>query len=96
MIALSRRLQHEWAELSEKLSDAIDPQIKYGGGRPDIRTLMDSLSQIVAGIEADEASIPQWQDHPLRQRLETDTQHRRAQIRAMLQRLATDVGGVGE
>jgi ppGpp synthetase/RelA/SpoT-type nucleotidyltranferase len=25
-------MQHWWAELSEKLSDTIDPEIKYGGG----------------------------------------------------------------
>ena len=31
-IQVRTALQHLWAELSEKLSDVIDPAIKYGGG----------------------------------------------------------------
>ena len=31
-IQLRTELQQKWAELSEKLSDLIEPSIKYGGG----------------------------------------------------------------
>src|SRR5207247_5738309 len=35
-------LQHWWAELSERLSDAFDPALKYGGGPEEVRdTLLD-------------------------------------------------------
>lgn len=39
-------LQHLWAELSEKLSDVFDPDIKYGGGHDAIRRLLATLVQI--------------------------------------------------
>lgn len=44
-------LQHVWAELSEKLSDIIDPSIKYGGGEEQIRQILTELSGEVAEIE---------------------------------------------
>ncbi len=37
--------QHQWAELSEKLSDVIDPAIKYGGG--DDEDAEDALHNMV-------------------------------------------------
>ena len=36
-------LQHEWAELSERFSDKIDPAIKYGGG---VSTIQESLLKL--------------------------------------------------
>lgn len=44
-------LQDLWAEFSEKLSDTIDPSIKYGGGQEQIRQLLTQLSGFVAAIE---------------------------------------------
>lgn len=37
-------LQHAWAELSQKLSDVIDPAIKYGGGDPELVSLLAATS----------------------------------------------------
>lgn len=44
-------LQDLWAELSEKLSDVIDPNIKYGGGHNDIRCLLANISERIARLE---------------------------------------------
>ncbi len=38
-------LQHNWAELSEKLSDKIDPSIKYGGGNKMTQELLLKMSR---------------------------------------------------
>lgn len=53
-IQVRSRLQHLWAELSEKLSDVIDPSIKYGGGGEQIRQMLTELSGFVAEIEVRE------------------------------------------
>jgi GTP pyrophosphokinase len=46
-------IQHYWAESSEKLSDA-DPAVKYGGGAPEVRDILDRWSRSAAAIEAAE------------------------------------------
>lgn len=50
-------LQHEWAELSERFSDKIDPSIKYGGGIKIIQENLLSLSQHYENYEKLEADI---------------------------------------
>lgn len=45
-------LQNEWANLSEDLFHRVDPEIKYGGGPPALRSALDHLSQ--QGAELDE------------------------------------------
>lgn len=45
-------LQHLWAELSEKLSDVVNPAIKYGGGDEDIQTTLQTFSSLVAKQES--------------------------------------------
>jgi len=93
-VQVRTQLQHEWAELSEKLSDAVDPQIKYGGGRAHTQELMKSLSEVVATVETDEAGLSRWEDRPTREWFETMTQKRHEMIRSLLKRLAADVRGV--
>ncbi len=45
-------LQHLWAEFSEKLSDVIDPSIKYGGGEENsISELLQKQAVSIANIE---------------------------------------------
>ncbi len=44
-------LQHAWAELSEKLSDRFGTELKYGGGREDVRALLSSLSGTIGDFE---------------------------------------------
>ena len=50
-------LQHNWAELSEKFSDKIDPAIKYGGGIKDIQEFLYALSGQVKDYEELEIKI---------------------------------------
>jgi len=72
-IQVRTTLQHLWAEFSEKLSDVVDPAIKYGGGPPDWRRVLDGISETVARVEALEL-----------QRVSTE---RRKEIRAVRQQL---------
>lgn len=50
-VQIRTSLQHLWAELSEKLSDTIDPKIKYGGGDEEVRQTLDRASELVARCE---------------------------------------------
>lgn len=65
--------QHLWAELSERISDAIDPAVKYGGGPDEVRALLGSLSSTLARIEGMELKADEPADRlfSLRQRLHT-------------------------
>jgi putative GTP pyrophosphokinase len=50
-IQVRTELQHLWAQLSEKLSDARGSAIKYGGGDSESRRLLSTLSQTVKDLE---------------------------------------------
>lgn len=50
-------LQDLWAQLSEKLADAIDPAIKYGGGSDSTRSLLAFASAQVASLESYERAV---------------------------------------
>jgi ppGpp synthetase/RelA/SpoT-type nucleotidyltranferase len=54
-------LQHLWAELSEKVSDIIDPALKYGGGEADTRSMLMEFSSLVANNESDETQLTEIQ-----------------------------------
>ena len=56
-IQVRSTLQHLWAEFSEKLSDVIDPRIKYGGGAEDIQALLQGNTAIVTENENLELNI---------------------------------------
>jgi ppGpp synthetase/RelA/SpoT-type nucleotidyltranferase len=56
-IQVRTALQHMWAELSEKLSDVVDPAIKYGGGRDPFRTILANTSSLVERVEAEEQRL---------------------------------------
>jgi ppGpp synthetase/RelA/SpoT-type nucleotidyltranferase len=49
-------LQHVWAQLSERLSDA-NPAIKYGGGAEHIRAILDRLSMVMAEYDSDQVRL---------------------------------------
>ena len=51
-IQVRTEIQNEWANLSEDLFHRVDPEIKYGGGPPTLRSALDYLSQ--EGAELDE------------------------------------------
>ena len=56
-IQVRTELQHLWAQLSEKLSDLIDPAIKYGGGTPEARAVMSMGSEHIAELEEFEIEL---------------------------------------
>ena len=64
-IQVRSRLQHLWAELSEKCSDVFDDSgIKYGGGREAVRRMLKNFSEMVADGENEETSEEsiQWKE----------------------------------
>jgi ppGpp synthetase/RelA/SpoT-type nucleotidyltranferase len=50
-VQVRTELQHIWAQLSEKLSDTIDPSIKYGGGSDLLKSKLARLSENVGKVE---------------------------------------------
>jgi len=53
-IQVRTALQHGWAEVSEKASDVLDPEIKYGGGPESLRSRLSRSSESVAAYEVAE------------------------------------------
>jgi putative GTP pyrophosphokinase len=60
-IQVRTRLQHLWAEISEKFADEFGIEVKYGRGLPAVRRALDATSSLVAQIERLEGS-PQVAD----------------------------------
>jgi putative GTP pyrophosphokinase len=56
-IQVRTSLQHLWAELSEKLSDVVHPEIKYGGGTEEAQKILTGKSAIVRDEEALETEL---------------------------------------
>ncbi|HLL73488.1 MAG TPA: hypothetical protein VK363_18755 [Pyrinomonadaceae bacterium] len=56
-IQVRTSLQHLWAELSEKLSDIVDPAIKYGAGNRNVRSILRGTSDMVIGMESLETKL---------------------------------------
>ena len=50
-IQVRTELQHLWAQLSEKMSDLLDPAIKYGGGIREAQGLLTGFSKEIAELE---------------------------------------------
>jgi len=59
-IQVRTMLQHLWAELSEKLSDVLDPALKYGGGPSQEHDLLLTTSSLIAEIEQHETTQGSW------------------------------------
>jgi len=56
-IQVRTALQHLWAEVSEKLSDVVDPTIKYGGGGGDILLFLMTASDEIILVESAENDL---------------------------------------
>jgi len=56
-IQVRSELQHQWAELSEKLSDVIDPAIKYGAGDASALALLSEMTELIETVETIEANL---------------------------------------
>lgn len=50
-VQLRTRLQHLWAEISERFADVVDPGLKYGVGDPEALRFLAVISETIAGIE---------------------------------------------
>jgi ppGpp synthetase/RelA/SpoT-type nucleotidyltranferase len=50
-------LQHLWAEVSEKISDVVDPAIKYGVGDKDILLILALMSERIMQQETIETEL---------------------------------------
>jgi putative GTP pyrophosphokinase len=98
-------LQHLWAELSEKLSDVKDPSIKYGGGEPQMQTLLQEMSLIIFKHEIIESGIEkqlrQWSANDrvpesTRRDLETlhEVAHKNRQV--IFERLRNNIEAMGK
>jgi len=62
-IQVRSSLQHLWAELSERISDVLDPAIKYGGGDDEIQKILMADSELVSAIERIEMEIPSFPEN---------------------------------
>jgi putative GTP pyrophosphokinase len=49
--------QHLWAELSEKFSDVVAPEIKYGGGSEGVQEVLTRFSNVVTDAESLEEGL---------------------------------------
>jgi putative GTP pyrophosphokinase len=56
-IQVRSALQHLWAELSEKLSDVVDKNVKYGGGPERLQQALISASNMIRRFEETEARL---------------------------------------
>ena len=81
-------LQHLWAELSERLSDVVDSNIKYGGGDQKVRTHLAIMSRQVANLEEFETEL-----ESLRNELDPDEIRRVEHVR---QRMALMKASIAE
>ncbi|MGH9963106.1 MAG: hypothetical protein ACREBC_39315, partial [Pyrinomonadaceae bacterium] len=56
-IQVRSKLQHLWAEYSEKLSDVVDPKVKYGGGPEALSRMLAEMSGMIAEFEGIEVQF---------------------------------------
>jgi ppGpp synthetase/RelA/SpoT-type nucleotidyltranferase len=54
-IQVRTALQHVWAQMSEKLSDLVDPGVKYGGGDSDTQDILTRFSKVIVSFEDKES-----------------------------------------
>ncbi|ANX02828.1 hypothetical protein [Immundisolibacter cernigliae] len=85
-IQVRTALQHVWAELSEKLSDVVGPDIKYGMGDPLCLELLERYSLLIAAIEGLEMDAAP-------QKLLEMKQYLKNKIQAAIRQLADFTGG---
>jgi len=56
-VQIHTTLQNLWAGLSERLSDRLGIELKYGGGDPSFRSTLDGLSETIREFEALDSKI---------------------------------------
>lgn len=56
-VQVRTRLQHLWAEVSEKLADRFGIELKYGGGEPGVSQLLNETSITISDQEVGELAV---------------------------------------
>jgi ppGpp synthetase/RelA/SpoT-type nucleotidyltranferase len=56
-VQVRTKLQHLWAEYSEKLSDVVAPEVKYGGGPIEVQEDIQLLSRLIREFEEAEQEM---------------------------------------
>jgi putative GTP pyrophosphokinase len=59
-IQVRTRLQHRWAELSEKFADRFGIEVKYGGGNTELQENLQKASDLIRIQEATEVQVQSW------------------------------------
>ncbi len=54
-VQVRTEMEDLWANASEALANRLHPEIKYGGGPPDVRDLLDSMSRVCEVADTSEA-----------------------------------------
>lgn len=57
-IQVRTELQHDWAQLSERLADVFGSDLKYGGGPAEVKQLLLKCSELIADFESREPFMP--------------------------------------
>jgi ppGpp synthetase/RelA/SpoT-type nucleotidyltranferase len=70
-LQIRTRLQHLWAEVSEKYGDLFGSEIKYGGGDEQLRELLKKMSDLIGSYEDLELSMPQIAESDQKTTLQT-------------------------
>lgn len=91
-IQVRSALQHLWAELSEKLSDQLGTEIKYGQGPAEALELLTGYSGIIASHEDNERQTSMWpQGDEQIEELRLRFTQVRSQIRSYLERAISEI-----
>ncbi|MFT3897180.1 MAG: hypothetical protein QM719_05725 [Thermomonas sp.] len=60
-VQVRTKFQHLWAEISEKVSDTMGPDLKYGVGDPEALSFLNNLSVAILKVEQEEVARDQVQ-----------------------------------
>lgn len=80
----ARRLQHLWAEYSEKLSDVVDPKVKYGGGPEALSRMLAEISGAIAEVEGMEVPYRAIVAKTRRRRIGPEVEQQLRDVRALM------------
>ncbi|HEU4344002.1 MAG TPA: hypothetical protein VFU31_20800 [Candidatus Binatia bacterium] len=102
-IQVRTHLQHSWASASEKLSDMVDPEIKYGGGPEEMKRYLADVSDLFADFEMQEVKWFQTRvlvqemamqsvnlDELVAKLVEKDEKYKDQKYKQMLERIKTE------
>jgi len=95
-IQVRSMLQHLWAEMSEKLSDVIDPSIKYGGGEEYIQAERQESTRLIAEIEDLELDIADLEKEEIDSNLKVKLENLRERIGQIKRGLAEKFNELNE